>query len=126
MASTNDSLAPNVLVSDLPRDGQIKITAASEFPGNVWYRITDLCKSDLVEAKELQRVKNMVEMDIASGYTGVMNKAESLAMAEMLEGADLVNTEIDRYLNVSETDILNAAKEFLADEKSSTLYYGKD
>ncbi len=83
-------------------------------------------QTELIDAKELQRVKNMVEMDIASGYTGVMNKAEGLAIAEMLDGADLVNTEIDRYLSVTEKDILETAIEFLAEEKCSTLYYGKD
>ncbi|MFI5172442.1 MAG: M16 family metallopeptidase [Chitinophagales bacterium] len=83
-------------------------------------------QNELVEPRELQRVKNTVEMDIASGYTGVLNKAESLAMAEMLEGADLVNNEMERFLNVTAEDILNSSKHYLAEDKCSTLYYGKD
>lgn len=65
-------------------------------------------------------------MDITSGYTGVLNKAESLAIAEMLEGANLVNIEIDRFTGVTANDIQHCAQQFLAAEKCSTLYYGKD
>ena len=74
---------------------------------------------------ELQRIKNTVEMDIITNQTGVMNKAESLAAAEMLEDAELVNTEIQRYLAVTADDILNTAKNILPEHKSSVLYYGK-
>ncbi len=83
-------------------------------------------QNELIAAEELQRVKNIVEMDITSGYTGVLNKAESLAIAEMLEGANLVNIEIDRFTNVTANDIQSCAQQFLATEKCSTLYYGKD
>lgn len=79
-----------------------------------------------IEDTELQRVKNTVEMDITSGYSGVLNKAESLAIAEMLEGANLVNTEIHRFTDVTSADILRVAKQYLTTEKSNTLYYGKD
>lgn len=48
-------------------------------------------------------------MDIASNNTGVMNKAEMLATAEMLESADLVNTEIHRYLNVDAASVRNGS-----------------
>lgn len=78
-----------------------------------------------IDEIELQRVKNTVEMDIITNQTGVMNKAESLAAAEMLEDAELVNTEIERYLSVTADDILGAAKSILPEHKSSVLYYGK-
>ena len=83
-------------------------------------------QNELIAEEELQRVKNIVEMDITSGYTGVLNKAESLAIAEMLEGANLVNIEIDRFTGVTANDIQHCAQQFLAAEKCSTLYYGKD
>ena len=86
----------------------------------------DKIKSAPVSDAELTRVKNTVEMDIATNNTGVMNKAEMLALAEMLESADLVNTEINRYLNVTTDEIFSVANEMLTAEKCSTLYYGKD
>ncbi|HRG29274.1 MAG TPA: pitrilysin family protein [Chitinophagales bacterium] len=79
-----------------------------------------------VSETELTRVKNIVEMDIASNITGVMNKAEMLAIAEMIESADLVNTEINRYLNVDASTMFTIAQQLLTAEKCSTLYYGKD
>lgn len=86
----------------------------------------DKIKQSPVTDVELTRVKNTVEMDMASNKTGVMNKAEILAIAEMLESADLVNTEIDRYLDVDAAAIHAIAQNLLTPEKCSTLYYGKD
>ena len=86
----------------------------------------DKIKQAPITDAELTRVKNTVEMDIASNNTGVMNKAEMLAIAEMLESADLVNTEIHRYLNVDAASIHTIAQQLLTAEKCSTLYYGKD
>jgi len=86
----------------------------------------DKIRTTVISDTELTRVKNTVEMDIASNNTGVMNKAEMLATAEMLESADLVNTEIHRYLNVDAASVHAMAQLLLTDEKCSTLYYGKD
>jgi predicted Zn-dependent peptidase len=74
---------------------------------------------------ELQRVQNMVETDLAGSYTNTLNKAQGLAMAEMLGDANLVNTEIDQYLQVTEADIEKSASTILNQEKCSTVYYGK-
>lgn len=73
---------------------------------------------------ELQRTKNMIETDIAGGYTTVLNKAQGLATAEMLEDASLINSEMDRYLNVTAEDIRNAANNLFQPQRCSTLYYG--
>lgn len=81
-------------------------------------------RTEKITEKELQRIKNTVEMDIASGYTGVLNKAEGLAMAEMLESADQVNTEIERFLAVTIDEVQQSAQQLLAAEKCSTLHYG--
>ncbi|MEZ5012871.1 MAG: pitrilysin family protein [Chitinophagales bacterium] len=81
--------------------------------------------SALVEDTELQRVKNIVEMDMVSNLTGVMNKAESLALSEMLEDAALVNTEVERFRAVTTEDMLSIAQHILREEKSNTMYYGK-
>lgn len=86
----------------------------------------DKIQQSVINDTELLRVKNTVEMDIAGNNVGVMNKAEILAAAEMLSSADLVNTEIDRFLEVPSADIHTIAQQMLTADKCSTLYYGKD
>ncbi|HMX05782.1 MAG TPA: insulinase family protein, partial [Chitinophagales bacterium] len=81
-------------------------------------------RSEHITEQELQRIKNAVEMDITGNNTGVLNKAESLAAAEMLEGADLVNTEMERFLRINTNDMLQAAQTILREEACSTLHYG--
>lgn len=82
--------------------------------------------SEKANDKELERIKNMIVMDIAGSYTGVLNKAQGLAICEMMGDASLINSEIERFLAVSTQDVLNAAQEILTPEKCSTLYYGKN
>ncbi len=81
-------------------------------------------RTEEISDTELQRIKNTVEMDITSNNTGVLNKAESLAAAEMLESADLVNTEMDRFLAVTTQDILLTAQQLLDENSCSTMHYG--
>ncbi|MBC8172297.1 MAG: insulinase family protein [Chitinophagales bacterium] len=82
--------------------------------------------SEKVNEKELERVKNTVTMDIAEGYTGVLNKAQGLAICEMLEDANIINTEIDRFSSVTNDDVLTSAQNILINNSCSTLYYAKN
>lgn len=79
-----------------------------------------------ISETELQRTKNMIETDIAGGYTTVLNKAQGLATAEMLEDASLINDELSRFDEVSIADIRTAAETLFQPQKCSTLYYGPD
>jgi len=82
-------------------------------------------QSDGCGDRELQRVKNMVETDLAGSYMNALNKAQGLAMAEMLGNADLVNTEIDMYNAVTATDMDAAASLLFREDQCSTMFYGK-
>ena len=82
-------------------------------------------QSDGCGDRELQRVKNMVETDLAGSYMNALNKAQGLAMAEMLGNADLVNTEIDMYTAVTATDMDAAASLLFREDQCSTMFYGK-
>lgn len=73
---------------------------------------------------ELQRTKNIIETDIVVGYTSVLKKARALATAEMVEDAALINSELDKYRDVSAEDVRNAALHLLQPQRCSTLYYG--
>lgn len=82
--------------------------------------------TEKVTEYELQRVKNMIEMDVSESYTGALNKAQGLAICEMLEDADIINTEMERFAAVTQQDVLDAAKTILRPEKCNTLYYSKN
>ncbi len=76
-----------------------------------------------VDSVELEKVKNRVESQIEFAEMEVLHKAMSLAYAELLGDADLVNTEKDLYRKVTAAEIQNEAKSILQKENCSTLYY---
>jgi predicted Zn-dependent peptidase len=83
----------------------------------------DKLQAEKVTEAELQKVKNKTESMIAFEDMSVMNRANSLAMYELLGDASLMNTELDRYNKVSIDDIHEQSKQIFREENSSTLYY---
>ncbi len=80
-------------------------------------------KSTLVKEPELQKVKNKTESMIAFEDMSVMNRAISLATYELLGDAQLMNTELQRYRDVSVEDIQHYSNEIFREENSNTLFY---
>jgi len=77
-----------------------------------------------VSDKELQKVKNIIETEFAFANKNNLEKAEALAEYLSYYGdADLINTEIDRFLKVTIDDIKKVAKKYLDTEKNVTLIY---
>lgn len=75
---------------------------------------------------ELQKVKNKTESVIAFEDMGIMSRANSLAMYELLGDAELMNTELSRYQEVTVEDITQYSKElFRSDNSNTLLYYSK-
>ena len=72
---------------------------------------------------ELQKVKNKTESVIAFEDMGVMSRANSLAMYELLGDAQLMNTELQRYHAVTVEDIQAYTKEIFRKNNSNTLLY---
>ena len=83
----------------------------------------DKIKSEKVSEEELQKVKNKTESMIAFEDMSLMNRANSLAMYELLGDASLMNTELDRYNAVTVDEILAESRQIFREENSSTLYY---
>lgn len=84
----------------------------------------DKVKDELITEKELEKLKNQIENDFVSSNASVSGIAESLANYHMYYGdANLINTEIDRYLNVTREDIRNAAKTYYQPENRVVLYF---
>ena len=80
-------------------------------------------KEEKVGEAELQKVKNKTESMIAFEDMTLMNRANSLAMYELLGDASLMNTELDRYNAVTVEEIRDQSNEIFREENSSTLYY---
>lgn len=80
-------------------------------------------KNEVISQNELQKVKNKIESTHTFGEMDVLNKATNLAIAELLGGADMINKEVEKYLNVTANEIQNVAQNILREENCSTLYY---
>ena len=76
-----------------------------------------------VPENELQKVKNKTESVIAFEDMGVMSRASSLAMYELLGDANLMNTELERYQTITTKDIQEYCKKIFRNENSNTLFY---
>ncbi|HMQ61250.1 MAG TPA: pitrilysin family protein [Flavilitoribacter sp.] len=81
-------------------------------------------QKDLISDDEFQKLRNQVENDFISSNSTVAGIAESLANYEMYFGdANLINTELDRYLAVTKEDIRAAAKKYFNKNNRVVLYY---
>ena len=84
----------------------------------------DRLKNELISEKEFQKLRNQVENDIVNQNARVSGLAENLANYAVYFGdANLINTEIDRYMKVTREDIQAAAKKYLRDSNRVVLYY---
>lgn len=78
---------------------------------------------ELVEEKELQKVKNKTEASLAFEDMSVMSRASSLANYELLGNANLMNEELDKYQSITREDIRRYAAQIFNNNNCSTLYY---
>ncbi len=81
-------------------------------------------QEELITDKEFEKLKNQIENDFVGSSSSMMGIAESLANYEMYLGdANLINTEIERYLKVTKEDIQRVAKKYFVPENRVVLYY---
>ena len=79
---------------------------------------------NLMSDEEFQKLRNQVENDFVSGNSRVAGIAESLANYHMYFGnANLINTELERYLAVTKEDIMAAAKKYFNKNNRVVLHY---
>lgn len=76
-----------------------------------------------ISEKELEKVKNKTESMMAFEDMSVMNRATSIAMYELLGDADLINTELERYREVTAAALQQECKIIFDNNNSNTLYY---
>ncbi len=81
-------------------------------------------QNELISEKEFQKLRNQIENDFISSNSTVAGIAESLANYYVYFGdANLINTEIDRFLEVTKEDIRNAAKKYFNTNNRVVLHY---
>ncbi|HSH65621.1 MAG TPA: pitrilysin family protein [Bacteroidia bacterium] len=80
-------------------------------------------KKENVTQEELTKVKNKTEATHVFGEVEVLNKATNLAVSELLGNVNLINEEVQHYLDVTMEEIKQLAIRIFKKENCSTLYY---
>jgi zinc protease len=80
-------------------------------------------KAEIIDEKELQKVKNKVESTLIFSEMSIGNKAMNLAISELLGDAAMVNTENEKYQAVTSADLHRVANHTFQSTNCSTLYY---
>ena len=81
-------------------------------------------QNELISENEFQKLKNQIENDMISQNSKIEGIAESLANYFVYYGdANLINTEIDRYMKVTREDIQRVAKEYFRKDNRVVLHY---
>ena len=78
-----------------------------------------------VTEDELQKAKNKIESMIEFEDMSILSRANNLAFYELLGDANLINTELERYQNVTAAFLQETAKNVLRPDNCSTLLYRK-
>ncbi|HXO75200.1 MAG TPA: pitrilysin family protein [Puia sp.] len=80
-------------------------------------------RSAMISEKELTKIKNKTESAIVFEDMSVMNRANSLAIYELLGDVNMMNTELEKYRAVTAEEILATSREIFDIRNSNTMYY---
>ena len=101
---------------------------------NIGVELTDLeagidaeiekLQNELISDIELQKLKNQYEADHVNGNATLESRAYNLAINYTFhKDANLINTEIDKFLAVTKEDIKRVANEYFRKNNRVVLYY---
>lgn len=79
-----------------------------------------------VSAYELQKVVNKFESNDLFSNINYLNKATNLAYYELLDKAENIDSEIEKYKGITSRMLKEVAERAFVEENSSTLYYRAD
>ena len=81
-------------------------------------------RTELITEEEFQKLRNQVEAEFVTANSTVAGIAESLANYEMYYGdANLINTELDRYMKVTREVIQRVANRYFRENGRVVLYW---
>ncbi len=79
--------------------------------------------STRVSERDLLKVKNKQESVTVFSEVNLLHRAMNLAYYELLGEAELINTEMDRYLAVTAQNVLEHSQTVFEPENGSAIYY---
>lgn len=83
-----------------------------------------LLQNEAISQEEFEKVRNQFENDLVSSNSSVAGIAENLADNHVYMGnANMVNTELQRYMAVTKDDIQRVAKKYFTKDARVILYY---
>ena len=84
----------------------------------------DLMKKELISQEEFDKVRNKIENDFVSSNATIAGIAENLANNHVYFGsANLVNTELEKYMKVTREDIQRVAQKYFTQDARVILHY---
>lgn len=110
---------PGLLVIEgRPAEG----VSSDEALAAIWDQLEDL-KREAVPTRELQKIQRRFESSIVFSETSAVNKAQNLGFYELLHSAELMNQEVQTYLNVAPEALQRVARQTFVPENSAALVY---
>ncbi len=107
------------LVFALPNMG-IEVEAAQAAMDAEYERV----QNDLIDEREFQKLRNQIESSYITRNSRIAGIAESLANYHMYFGnTNLINTELDRFMEVTREDIQRVAKQYFNQDNRVVLNY---
>lgn len=79
--------------------------------------------TDSISETELEKVKNKFESNKIFTEMNYLNKASNLAYFELIDTAENINKEIEKYRVIDTHQIKDTAKKLFDKQQSSTLFY---
>jgi len=84
----------------------------------------DRVQKELISEKDFQKIRNQRETEFIQKNSTVQGKAMQLANYHIFFGdANLINADIDRFMQVTREDIQRVAQQYLRNESRTVLYY---
>jgi predicted Zn-dependent peptidase len=81
-------------------------------------------QNELISEEEFQKIRNQTESNFIFNFASNSGIATALATYEAYQGdANLINTEIERYLAVTREDIRRVAQKYLDPERRVVLFW---
>lgn len=81
-------------------------------------------QSELISDREFEKLQNQIESNFVQSNSTVAGISESLANYHVyFDDANLINTELQKYMDVTKEDIKRVANEYLRKDNRVVLYY---
>lgn len=103
--------------------GKLQTGVSLETAGKALWLELEKMQTTLVDKIELQKVITKMETSFVFSQYKALDKAMNLAYYHWLGNIDLINTEPQKYKDISPDDIRQTAIETFKPEKCSTLFY---